>query len=36
MTSDSRQLSDQARSWQRYQKDGAYVKYVLSDDDLKE
>jgi len=34
MTSHSRHLSDQARSWQRYQKDGAYVKYVLSDEDL--
>lgn len=36
MTSHSRHLSDQARSWQRYQKDGAYVKYVLSDEDLEE
>ncbi len=34
MTAHSRQLSEQARSWQRYQKDGAYVKYTLSDGDL--
>jgi len=34
MTSHSRQLSEEVRSWQRYQKDGAYVKYVLSDEDL--